>query len=126
MRFSRNRFDYFQIKNTEQYYMMIDSNIKAFVESKFKKETCQKSDSLTLEQMKWINIDVENQIKGIVMPVILNKNYVNGRIFYSTISNNLYNFDNPELTTMQMRGFRWASQGKYTKKDPTIRRVNKK
>ena len=106
--------------------MTIDSNIKALVESKFKKENCQKSDSLTLEQMKWINIDLENQIKGIVMPVILNKNCVNVRIFYSTISNNLYDFDNFELTSMQMRGFRWASEEKYTKKEPTITRVYKK
>jgi len=92
----------------------------------FKKETYQKSDTLALEQMEWINIDVENQIKGSVMPMIWKKNYGKGRIFYSSIGHNLYDFDTPELMTMQMRGFRWASEGKYANKEPTITPVYKK
>ena len=116
----------FQIKNTEQYYMMIDPNIKVLAVSEFKKETYQKSDTLALEQMKWINIDVENQIKGSVMPMIWKKNYGKGRIFYCSIGHNLYDFDTPELMTMQMRGFRWASEGKYANKEPTITPVYKK
>ncbi len=112
--------DDFQIKNTEQYYMMIDPNIKLLAVSELEKETYQKSDTLTLEQTKWINIDVENQIKGSDMPMIWKKNYGKGIIFYCSIGHNLYNFDTPELITMQMGGFRCALEGKYTKKEPTI------
>ena len=48
------------------------------------------------------------------------KNYGKGRIFYSSIGHYLTDFDIPEVMTIQMRGFRWASEGKYSKKEKTI------
>ena len=65
-------------------------------------------------------IDVANDIKGSVMPVIWKKNYGKGRIFYSSIGHYLTDFDVPEVMTIQMRGFRWASEGKYSEKEKTI------
>jgi type 1 glutamine amidotransferase len=47
------------------------------------------------------------------MPVVWKKYYGKGRIFYSSIGHNLSDFDVPEVIKMQMRGFRWASEGKH-------------
>jgi type 1 glutamine amidotransferase len=110
----------FTVKNTEQYYMLIDPNIKVLAVSEFKNETYQKSDKLKLEQINYLDIDVENDIKGSIMPVVWKKYYGNGRIFYSSIGHNLSDFDTSEVMNIQMRGFRWASEGKYREKKNII------
>lgn len=110
----------FTVKNTEQYYMLIDPNIKVLAVSEFKNETYQKSDKLKLEQINYLDIDVENDIKGSIMPVIWKKYYGKGRIFYSSIGHNLSDFDTYEVMNIQMRGFRWASEGKYREKENII------
>jgi type 1 glutamine amidotransferase len=110
----------FTVKNTEQYYMLIDPNIKVLDVSEFKNETYQKSDKLKLEQINYLDIDVENDIKGSIMPVIWKKYYGKGRIFYSSIGHNLSDFDTYEVMNIQMRGFRWASEGKYREKKNII------
>ena len=110
----------FTVKNTEQYYMLIDPNIKVLAVSEFKNETYQKSDKLKLEQINYLDIDVENDIKGSIMPVIWKKYYGKGRIFYSSIGHNLSDFDTYEVMNIQMRGFRWASEGKYREKKNII------
>ena len=115
----------FEVKNSEQYYMLIDPNIKVLAVSEFTKETYQKSDNLKLEQINYLDIDVENQIKGSVMPVVWKKYYGKGRIFYSSIGHSLSDFDLPEVMNIQMRGFRWASEGKYVEKENIIMPIYK-
>ena len=102
----------FEVKNSEQYYMLIDPNIRVLAVTEFTDETYQKPVNLKLEQINYLDIDVENQIKGSVMPVIWKKNYGKGRIFYSSIGHSLNDFNLPEVMNIQMRGFRWASEGK--------------
>ena len=115
----------FLVKNSEQYYMLVDPNIKVLAVSEFMKDTYHKSDSLKLEQIDYLDIDVENEIKGSVMPVVWKKYYGKGRIFYSSIGHNLSDFDIPEVMNIQMRGFRWASEGKYLKKGNIITPIYK-
>jgi type 1 glutamine amidotransferase len=99
----------FDLKKTEQYYMLIDPNIKVLAISEFERE-------------KYENLGKrENKIKGSTMPVVWKKYYGKGRIFHSSIGHHLTDFDVPEVMTMQMRGFRWASEGKYAKKEQTIK-----
>ena len=54
------------------------------------------------------------------MPVVWKKNFGKGRIFYSSIGHYLTDFDVPEVLKMQMRGFRWAAEGKYHSYEKTI------
>tara|TARA_B100001250_G_scaffold122420_1_gene103961 strand:- start:735 stop:1571 length:837 start_codon:yes stop_codon:yes gene_type:complete len=104
----------FDLKKTEQYYMLIDPNIKVLAISEFIREKYEKP-----------GVE-ENKLTGSTMPVVWKKNYGKGRIFYSSIGHNLTDFDVPEVITMQMRGFSWAAEGKYTKKEPTISPAYKK
>jgi type 1 glutamine amidotransferase len=60
------------------------------------------------------------------MPVVWKKNYGKGRIFFSSIGHKLSDFDVPEVMSMQMRGFRWAAEGKYMEEELTITPVYKK
>lgn len=115
----------FLVKNSEQYYMLVDPNIKVLAVSEFMKDTYHKSDSLKLEKIDYLDIDVENEIKGSVMPVVWKKYYGKGRIFYSSIGHNLSDFDIPEVMNIQMRGFSWASEGKYLKKGNIITPIYK-
>ena len=115
----------FLVENSEQYYMLVDPNIKVLAVSEFMKDTYHKSDSLKLEKIDYLDIDVENEIKGSVMPVVWKKYYGKGRIFYSSIGHNLSDFDIPEVMNIQMRGFRWASEGKYLKKGNIITPIYK-
>ena len=98
----------FDLKKTEQYYMLIDPNIKVLAISEFQREKYEKPGK------------AENKITGSTMPVVWKKHYGKGRIFHSSIGHHLTDFDVPEVMTMQMRGFRWASEGKYAKKEHTI------
>ena len=98
----------FELKKTEQYYMLIDPNIKVLAISEFDRESYQKPGK------------PENKVTGSTMPVVWKKHYGKGRIFYSSIGHKLTDFDVPEVMTMQMRGFRWAAEGKYMKKETTI------
>jgi hypothetical protein len=98
----------FNLKKTEQYYMLVDPNIKVLAISEFDREKYEKPKKK------------ENKITGSTMPVVWKKNYGKGRIFYSSIGHHLTEFEVPEVMTMQMRGFRWASEGKYAEKEFTI------
>jgi type 1 glutamine amidotransferase len=101
----------FKIFGSEQYYMMIDPNVKVLAVSEFKLNNWPTN---------------QNEIKGSFMPVIWKKNYGKGRVFYSSIGHHLREFEIPEVLTMQMRGFRWASEGKYHLKENLISPVYKK
>ena len=98
----------FNLKKTEQYYMLVDPNIKVLAISEFDRENYEKPKKK------------ENKVTGSTMPVVWKKNYGKGRIFYSSIGHHLTEFDLPEVMTMQMRGFRWASDGNYAEKEHTI------
>jgi len=101
----------FKITNSEQYYMMIDPNVKVLAVSEFKLNNWQTN---------------ENEIKGSFMPVIWKKNFGKGRVFYSSLGHYLREFEIPEVITIQMRGFRWASEGKYQPKENLISPAYKK
>ena len=101
----------FKIFGSEQYYMMIDPNVKVLAVSEFKLNNWQTN---------------ENEIKGSFMPVIWKKNFGKGRVFYSSMGHYLKEFEIPEALTIQMRGFRWASEGKYHPKENLISPVYKK
>ena len=101
----------FKINGSEQYYMMIDPNVKVLAVSEFKLNNWPTN---------------ENKIKGSFMPVIWKKNYGKGRVFYRSIGHYLRECEIPEVLTMQMRGFRWASEGKYHLKENLISPVYKK
>ena len=109
-----NGLEDFDLKKTEQYYMLIDPNIKVLAISEFEKENYEKPGKH------------ENKITGSTMPVVWKKNYGKGRIFYSSIGHHLTEFKVPEVMTMQMRGFRWASEGKYSEIEQTITPVYSK
>ena len=98
----------FNLKKTEQYYMLVDPNIKVLAISEFDREKYEKPKKK------------EDKITGSTMPVVWKKNYGKGRIFYSSIGHHLTDFDVPQVMTMQMRGFHWASEGKYAEKEHTI------
>ena len=98
----------FELKKTEQYYMLIDPNIKVLAISEFDRESYQKPGK------------PENKVTGRTMTVVWKKHYGKGRIFYDSIGHKLTDFEVPEVMTMQMRGFRWAAEGKYMKKETTI------
>lgn len=100
----------FELKKTEQYYMLVDPNVKVLAISEFTRDTYQK---------KAANA-IHNQITGSTMPVVWKKNYGKGRVFYSSIGHYLTDFDVPEVLEIQLRGFRWAAQGKHVSTEPTI------
>lgn len=97
----------FTLKATEQYYMLIDPNIQVLAISEFVDD-------------QYVTNRVKNTLTGSTMPVVWKKNYGKGRVFYSSIGHSLTDFDIPEVMTLQMRGFRWASEGKYLSKESTI------
>lgn len=103
----------FELKKTEQYYMLVDPNIEVLAISEFTRDSYQNKNPNA----------VENTITGSTMPVIWKKNYGKGRVFYSSIGHNLTDFDVPEVMEMQMRGFRWAAQGKYLAADTKVNPV---
>jgi hypothetical protein len=85
----------FRVINSEQYYMLIDPNIKVLAKTYFTNK-------------------YEEGIGGSVMPSIWKKNHGKGRVFYNSIGHHLGEFKTiPELMEIQLRGFRWASEGKY-------------
>lgn len=99
----------FELQDTEQYYMLVDPNIQVLAISKF---TRDQYTSLPEDEIK---------LTGSTMPVVWKKNYGKGRVFFSSIGHKLIDFDIPEVMTLQMRGFRWASEGKYRAAEPSIR-----
>lgn len=106
----------FELKKTEQYYMFVDPNVTVLAISEFPRESYNKKDSKK----------AENNITGSTMPVVWKKNYGKGRVFYSSIGHNLTDFNVPEVMEMQMRGFRWASEGKNMAPEELISPVYKK
>ena len=79
----------FEIKNTEQYYMHVDPNVRVLATTTF-------------------NGDHDPWIAGNSMPVVWKKQHDMGRIFYISIGHNPEDFDHPSVWTMLTRGIDWA------------------
>ena len=93
----------FKVTNSEQYYMLIDPNVKVLATTKFTKIKVNEFD----------NPDFIEGIEGSIIPAVWKKYHGKGRIFYSSIGHHLGEFNIPELFEIQKRGFRWASESKY-------------
>ncbi|MDG2397208.1 MAG: ThuA domain-containing protein [Flavobacteriaceae bacterium] len=93
----------FKVTNSEQYYMLIDPNVKVLATTEFTKIKVHKFD----------NPDFIEGIEGSIIPAIWKKYHGKGRIFYSSIGHHLKEFEIPELFEIQKRGMRWASESKY-------------
>jgi hypothetical protein len=105
----------FYVKNTEQYYMLMDPNVKVLATSKFTKASYLKKGSKKSE----------NVVTGSVMPVVWKKNFGKGRIFYNSLGHNIEDFDVPVLMEIHKRGIRWAAESKYKAKEDLISPVHK-
>jgi len=105
----------FYVKNTEQYYMLMDPNVKVLATSKYTKASYLKKGSKK----------IENLVTGSIVPVVWKKNFGKGRIFYNSIGHNIEDFDGPELMEIQKRGIRWAAESKYRDKEDLISPVHK-
>lgn len=80
--------------NTEQYYMVVDPNVKVLATTE-----CEGIGA------PWI--------KGCVMPVAWKKIYGKGRVFYSSLCHDSGDFKSvPEAFEIMKRGIRWAAQSK--------------
>ena len=99
-----HRIKDFTMKNTEQYYMHIDPNIKVLATTKF-------TDSIH----PWI--------KDRVIPVAWKTYYGDGRIFYLSIGHKPIDFNTTEAKQLLLRGIRWASGSKYNPKENTLQSV---
>lgn len=83
----------FKMKNTEQYYMHIDPNIKVLATTKF-------TDSSHI----WI--------KDRVIPVAWKTYYGDGRVFYISIGHDPIDFEIDQARELLLRGIKWASASK--------------
>jgi len=101
----------FLLKNTEQYYMLVDPNIKVLATTTFNQESYPlyewRDDKMIESKDKKLTWITGNQ-----MPVVWKKNYGKGRVFYSSIGHFLRDFQVPEAFEIQKRGIRWAAQGR--------------
>jgi len=79
---------------TEQYYMLVDPNVKVLATTTF-----------SGEHAFWI--------KGAVMPVVWKKMYGKGRVFYSSLGHVAKDFDVPEALEIMKRGICWAALSRY-------------
>jgi len=105
----------FYVKNTEQYYMLMDPNVKVLATSKYTKASYLKKGSKKSE----------NVVTGSVVPVVWKKNFGKGRIFYNSLGHNIEDFDVPVLMEIHKRGIRWAAESKYKAKEDLISPVHK-
>jgi type 1 glutamine amidotransferase len=80
----------FQI-TSEQYYLHVDPNIKVLATTKY-------------------NGNVNAWIDGAIIPVVWEKTYGKGRVFYSSLGHVAKDFDNPEVFEIMKRGICWAVQ----------------
>lgn len=104
----------FELK-TEQYYMLVDPNIKVLATTTFDRISYKKKGKAS----------PEIKITGSVIPVVWKKNHGKGRIFYSSIGHKMTDFNVPQVMKIQMRGFRWAAEGKYMPTEETISPIYK-
>ncbi len=78
--------DHFRM-HSEQYYMHVDPSNHVLATTTF-------------------------QCNGCTMPVVWKRTWGAGRVFYSSLGHVAKDFDVPEALTIQVRGTRWAAEGK--------------
>ena len=83
----------FKVTNSEQYYMLIDPNVKVLATTKFTKIKVNEFD----------NPDFIEGIEGSIIPAVWKKYHGKGRIFYSSIGHHLGEFNIPELFEIQKK-----------------------
>lgn len=88
----------FTVENTEQYYMLVDPNVKVLATTTF-------------------NGEHDAWIEGAVIPVVWKKYYGKGRVYNLSIGHEPKDFDNPSVWTLLKRGFTWAVESKYQVKE---------
>lgn len=93
--------------HSEQYYLIVDPNIKVLATTTFSGEA-------------------DEWIAGSVIPVVWKKYFGEGRVFYYSVGHNMEEYDIPESWTIVKRGFRWASEGKVKPFEDWLRPVYKK
>jgi len=91
----------FIMKETEQYYMQVDPNVKVLAITTF-----------SGEHADWI--------EGCTMPVIWKKMYGKGRVFYTSLGHLAKDLEVSEVNTMLKRGISWASESKYEQPEAWI------
>lgn len=91
----------FKVKDTEQYYMLIDPNSKVLATTTF-----------TGEHNSWI--------KGAIIPVAWKKYYGKGRVYNLSIGHEVKDFNNSSVWTLLKRGFTWAAESKYQAKENLV------
>jgi type 1 glutamine amidotransferase len=77
--------------HSEQYYMHVDPGNKVLATTTF-----------SGRYAPWI--------KGVVMPVVWEKMYGQGRVFYTSLGHVARDFDVPEARTIVQRGMLWAAR----------------
>lgn len=77
--------------HSEQYYMQVDPGDKVLATTTF-----------SGQYASWI--------KGVVMPVVWEKTYGLGRVFYTSLGHLARDFDVPEARTIVQRGMLWAAR----------------
>lgn len=87
---------------SEQYYMLVDPNVKVMATTKFKGE-------------------YDSWIKGSVIPVVWKKTYGKGRVFYSSLGHVAKDFEVPEALEIMKRGICWAAQSLYEKTEELVK-----
>jgi len=92
--------------HSEQYYVLVDPNIKVLATTTF-------------------NGDTDEWIDGAVIPVAWKKYFAKGRVFYYSVGHNMNDYDIPESWSIVQRGFRWASESKYQPVEDWLRPVYK-
>jgi type 1 glutamine amidotransferase len=76
---------------SEQYYMHVDPNVKVLATTKY-------------------DGDVNAWIEGCIIPVVWEKTYGKGRVFYSSLGHVAKDFEVPEAFEIMKRGICWAVQ----------------
>jgi type 1 glutamine amidotransferase len=78
---------------SEQYYMLVDPGVEVLATTTFNGE-----------HAKWV--------EGVKMPVIWEKRFGKGKVFYSSIGHSISDFDIPEVMEIMKRGILWALKDK--------------
>ena len=78
------------VMNSEQYYMHVDPSNRVLATTTFNSTTSP-----------WIN--------NCIMPVVWQRMWGNGRVFFSSLGHKAADFDVPEAKEIQKRGMLWAA-----------------
>ena len=86
--------------STEQYYMHVDPSNEVLATTTFTGD--QQVSGTAPYECSWI--------AGCVMPIVWERMWGKGRVFYSSLGHKLDDFDVPEVMEIARRGMLWASR----------------